>query len=110
MIEIDCEAGDTLREGAPCLHCLVESLVVSYWEQFGIRNSESGRVAFDVTLTLAKLAEVMANIALQVSPECGVGRTEVIESIHEIFDGIVEAIETGDDVSLAPFGNKGRVH
>lgn len=110
MIEIECEAGGMLREDAPCLHCLVEGLIVSYWENFGVRNSESGRVAFDVTLTLAKLAEVMVNIALQASPEGGAGRAEVIKAIHAILDGVVEAVETGEDVILAPFGDKGRAH
>lgn len=107
MIEIEASDSGNLKEGAPCIHCLIMGLLESYWVKFGIEQGETGRVGFDVVHTVAKLAEVMANLIVRV--ESPAAQEKLVADAHAVFDGILKAMQTGEDVELF-IGGPGKVH
>lgn len=108
MIEVEIKANnDSLKEGAPCIHCVIMGVLESYWLTFGIKNEETGTVGFDVVLTVAKLTEVMANLVGRVDGSAA--QEKLIGDVHLIFDGILKAMQTGEPVEIS-VGGPGIIH
>lgn len=107
MIVIEADDHSALKEGAPCLHCLLTGIIQSYWMQFGVVDENSGAVGFDVPLTVANLAEAMANIIMRV--EAPAAREKLIGDAHAVLDGVLKAMQTGEEVEMN-IGGPGVVH
>lgn len=106
-VEIEASASENLKDGAPCIHCLIMGFLESYWTTFGVGNEETGQVAFDVVLTVAKLAEVMANLIVRVDSPAA--QEKLIADVHAVFDGILKAMQTGEPVEIN-IGGPGKIH
>lgn len=106
MITIEGEGPSTLQEGAPCLHCLVHEVILQYWQTFGALE-RGGRIGIDITLTLAKLAEVMASIVSMI--ESSAEQDGLIDDMKAMVDAAFEASRTGETVEVT-VGVSKKVH
>lgn len=106
MIEIEVSDVSSLKGGAPCLHCMVMGLVRAYWMEFG-RKDGSGAVSVDVPLTVAKLAEAMANVIVCLDSEAD--RDRMTGDAHAVLDAFSKTMQTGEPIEMT-IGGQGKVH